>query len=269
MREENSEDDLVILHITDTHLYADRDSTLLGMNTLDSLQQVLEAAMQSMPGKPDLLLATGDLVHDASTAGYQLFAETVKVTGIPVYCLPGNHDHPDVMKTTLSPLGISVSESPQLGNWKILLMDSTVPGEEGGHLDEETLADLAESLSSDKKNTLICLHHQPLPVGSQWIDRIGTDNGEALFDLIRNEDHVKAILFGHVHQPVDRYENRVRVLATPSTCIQFEAGLEQFKVSDRPPAARILSLSASGDIHTELVELASIPAGAKMDAGGY
>lgn len=269
MQEINSEDNLVILHITDTHLYADPGSTLLGLNTLDSLQQVLKTAMESTPRKPDLLLATGDLVHDASAEGYQLFAETVQATGLPVYCLPGNHDNPDVMKATLPPLGISVSENLQLDRWKILLLDSTVPGEEGGHLNEETLSELTEILGNDSRNTLICLHHQPLPVGSRWIDRIGADNGEALFELVRNEDHVKAVLFGHVHQAVDRYEKHVRVLATPSTCIQFEAGLERFKVSDRPPAARILSLSARGDIHTELVELAAIPAGAQLDAGGY
>ena len=269
MSAQNATDDLLILQITDTHLYAAPDSTLLGMNTLESLQQVIAAALHTAPRRPDLILATGDLVHDASASGYRLFAEAVLTAGVPVYCLPGNHDDLQIMRSTLASLDIRVLENLESDHLRILPLDSTVPGEEGGRLAESELATLEASLAGDDRNTLICMHHQPVPVGSQWIDRIGTDNGNALLELASKQTQVKAVLFGHVHQTVDRFENQLRILATPSTCIQFEAGLDEFKISGKPPAARLLALTANGSIETEVIELETVPAGTRLDASGY
>ncbi|MBQ4756334.1 3',5'-cyclic-AMP phosphodiesterase, partial [Escherichia coli] len=54
-----------ILQITDTHLFAEKHETLLGINTWDSYQAVLSAIHASQ--RPcDLIVATGDLAQDHS-----------------------------------------------------------------------------------------------------------------------------------------------------------------------------------------------------------
>ena len=62
-----------ILQITDTHLFAEKHETLLGVNTWDSYQSVLDAIHAESP-EYDLIVATGDLAQDQSAAAYQHFA---------------------------------------------------------------------------------------------------------------------------------------------------------------------------------------------------
>lgn len=92
---------LKVLQLTDSHLYADPSRCLLGINTLETFDQVLAQALHEQ-GTPDLLLATGDLVHDASDTGYKRLLGRLKLTGIPTYCLPGNHDLPHKMRQVLN-----------------------------------------------------------------------------------------------------------------------------------------------------------------------
>ena len=62
---------LRIVQFTDTHLYADGEGRLLGQNTRQTLELVLELAHENH--RPfDLILLTGDLVHDESPEGYAL-----------------------------------------------------------------------------------------------------------------------------------------------------------------------------------------------------
>ena len=52
-----------VLQITDTHLFANSSGCLLGLNTEQSLQAVItKVRANHLPS--DLILATGDLVHD-------------------------------------------------------------------------------------------------------------------------------------------------------------------------------------------------------------
>ena len=52
------EDSVLLVQLTDSHLFAEADGKLLGMNTCDSLEQVVELAIDEQP-RIDLILATG------------------------------------------------------------------------------------------------------------------------------------------------------------------------------------------------------------------
>jgi Icc protein len=43
---------------------------------------------------------------------------------------------------------------------------------------------------------------------------------------------------------------RIRLMGTPSTCMQFEQNADEFEVDGRPPAYRWLELGADGGIET-------------------
>ena len=80
-----------ILQITDTHLFAQKHEALLGVNTWDSYQAVLEA-IRPHQHEFDLIVATGDLAQDQSSAAYRHFAEGIASFRAPCVWLPGNHD---------------------------------------------------------------------------------------------------------------------------------------------------------------------------------
>lgn len=242
---------LRILHITDPHLYADADGELRGVRTADSLAAVLDAARAE--ATPDAILVTGDIAQDESRGAYERFRDLLGGRGAPVWCLAGNHDDPALMAELLNEAPFTFGGVIDAGGWRIHLLSTWVEGEVGGGLDAETLAAVEADLTAyEDRPALLCLHHQPVPVGSRWLDGIGLAEPEALLALADRNTRVRGIVWGHVHQAFEAGRNHYRLLATPSTCRQFMPNREEFAVDDRPPAWRWLELGADGRLDTRL-----------------
>jgi Icc protein len=259
---------LRVLQLTDTHLYANPVGTLLGVNTLDSFERVIRH-FRDCHWPLDLLLATGDLVHDASSQGYAKIGRTLAGFGVPVFCLPGNHDEPAVMRAHLRGEGVSTDTVLDHGDWRFVMLDSVIPGEEGGRLEDDELRRLDEALMDNNRHTLVCMHHQPVKVGSAWIDTMAIENPEPLFEIIDRHPQVRGILWGHVHQTFDARRNAVRLMASPSTCVQFAPHIDEFQVDEEPPGFRLLALLPDGTIRSEVVRIDEIPQGLEVASSGY
>ena len=65
------------------------------------------------------------------------------------------------------------------------------------------------------------MHHVPVTVGSAWLDAIGLVEPEAFHKLIGSAPQVELICCGHVHHEFEGFLGRARVVATPSTGVQF------------------------------------------------
>lgn len=263
------ERNLKVLQLTDSHLYADPSRCLLGINTLETFDQVLAQALYEQ-GAPDLLLATGDLVHDASDTGYKRLLGRLKLTGVPAYCLPGNHDLPQKMKQILNQDSVHTLPSVQAQGWSLIFLDSTIPGNESGNLDNNQLKLLQLLLEAHpEKHTLICMHHHPLPVGSRWMDTMTLKNAHTFFDLLGKHPQVRSVLCGHIHQQFESEHNGLRLIGTPSTCVQFIPGQDDFGIDACPPGYRWLNLRPDGEIETGLGMLPEIPSGLDLASMGY
>lgn len=259
---------LRVLQLTDTHLYANPVGTLLGINTLDSFQRVIEH-FRDYHWPLDVLLATGDLVHDASAEGYAKVGEILSSFGVPVFCLPGNHDVPPMMRQHLRAKRVHTHPVMDHGTWRFVMLDSVIPGEEGGRLAADQLGLLEEALASTDRHTLICMHHQPVDVGSAWIDTMAIDNPAPLFEIIDRHPHVRGILWGHVHQTFEARRRGVRLMASPSTCVQFTPRIDDFQVDEEPPGFRLLALLPDGSIRSEVVRTDEMPSGLELASSGY
>jgi Icc protein len=248
-----------VLQITDTHLYADPAGTLLGMNTLESLDAVLDLVMaEALPA--DLALAT---------AGYHLLSGRLGALGCPTLALPGNHDDPAVLAEVLATLPVRRSREARFGGWQVLLLDSTVPGSDGGMLPPRELDWLEQALRQDAGHSLICLHHSPLPTGSDWLDTMALANADQFFALVDRYPRVRGIVFGHIHQKLEAERNGVRIMGSPSTCVQFAQVRPRFGVDPRPPGYRWLGLLPDGGIRSGVRRVANPVGGLEVDAGGY
>nr|WP_262924988.1 3',5'-cyclic-AMP phosphodiesterase [Pseudomonas protegens] len=244
-----ADDSVLLVQLSDSHLFADADGTLLGMNTADSLQRVIEQVLAQQP-RIDLMLATGDLSQDGSLESYQRFRQLTRQIPAPGRWLPGNHDEPQVMQLATQDSDL-LEPVMDIGNWRITLLDSAVPGSVPGYLQDDQLQLLAHSLSeAPERHHLICLHHHPVSIDCTWMEPIGLRNAEALFAVLDAFPQVRALLWGHVHQEIDRQRGAVRLLASPSTCIQFEPGSDDFKVEEQVPGYRWLRLWPDGRLET-------------------
>jgi len=258
-----------VLQITDTHLFADSSGSLLGLNTEQSLNAVkADVRLNRLPA--DIILATGDLVHDGTPAAYRRIFSHLESFGLPVYCLPGNHDEATAMQHTLAEGTVKYTPSADQGDWHFIFLDSTIAGSEGAHLSEQTLELLEQQLqAAPGKHTLVCLHHQPVPMGSRWLDTMAVDNPEAFFTIIDRHPQVRGILWGHVHQSFEDMHRDVRLMSSPSTCIQFLPGSDDFAVDTATPGYRWLDLHPDGSITTGVERIAATPGSIDMASNGY
>lgn len=240
-----------LLQITDPHLLADPQGSLRGVQTRASLQRVLAHA-RSFVRSADAVLCTGDIVND-EPAGYRHFAELLGELGLPIYCLPGNHDRPELLKAALAQAPFQVGGHVDLGNWRIILLDSCVAGRNSGCISAAELLRLRHALVDGARYAMVCVHHHPVSVGSHWLDQLGIENAAELLALLDNAPQVRVLNWGHVHQGFDAVRGAMRLLATPSTCMQFKPLSNLFAVDDRPPAYRRLTLHPDGTIDTEIV----------------
>jgi Icc protein len=257
-----------VVQITDTHLYADPAGALLGMNTLQSLDAVLDLVRaEALPA--DVVLATGDLVHDGTAAGYRLLANRLGSLGCEALALPGNHDDPRVLAAVLSRPPVQRVREARHGGWQILLLDSTVPGSDGGLLAADELGWLDATLAGAHGHALVCLHHAPLPTGSDWLDTMALANAGDFLALLDRHPRVRGVLFGHIHQTLDRERNGVRIMGSPSTCVQFAKVRPRFGVDPRPPGYRWLGLRPDGGIRSGVRRVADLVGRLETDASGY
>ena len=245
-----------ILQITDTHLFAEKHETLLGVNTWESYQAVLDA-IHAGQHEYDLIVATGDLAQDQTAAAYQHFAEGIASFRAPCVWLPGNHDFQPAMYSALQEAGISPAKRVFIGDqWQILLLDSQVFGVPHGELSDFQLEWLERKLAdAPERHTLLLLHHHPLPSGCSWLDQHSLRNAAELDSVLANYPRVKYLLCGHIHQELDLDWNGRRLLATPSTCVQFKPHCANFTLDTIGPGWRTLELYAEGSLETQVHRL--------------
>jgi Icc protein len=243
-----------ILHLTDLHLHADPEFCLLGTNCRQSLLDVL-AHVQAGKQVPELILITGDLTHDETQRGYEQLKSILDPLQIPTYVLPGNHDIPQLIEQTLNSEWISNQQRILLDAWQIIMLDTRVENSDGGALQESQFALLQQCLDDKpERHVLVCMHHQPVPVGSAWMDTMQVQNGERLLQMLVPYPQVKAILWGHVHQVFFRQHEHIQLMSSPATCMQFLPGSQDFATDTlRGAGYRWLILTDSGEIHTSVV----------------
>jgi 3',5'-cyclic-AMP phosphodiesterase len=244
-------DDVRLLQLTDPHLFASPHGRLRGVETLFSLQRVLaHAAARKL--NVDAVVCTGDIVNDEPD-GYAHFARVLAAFGKPVYCIPGNHDDPTRLRSALASPPFQVGGHVDLGAWRIILVDSCVPGQAGGRISQAELQALDSALADSKRYALVCVHHHPVAMASRWLDAVGIENADEFLRVLDAHPQVRAISWGHVHQSFDARRHGVRLLATPSTCAQFLPLADKFAVDARPPGYRRLSLHPDGTLDTDVV----------------
>lgn len=248
---------LRLLHLTDPHLHAARDSRMRGVQTDATLRAVIDMAFAD-PDPPEAVLATGDLVQDETRAGYERLRELLGGHGVPVYCLAGNHDAPALMAEVLGQPPFQCNGHSDHGNWRLVMLSTHSPGDDGGRLAPADLERLAAALGAPGyAHALVCLHHHPVPMGSRWLDGVALRNGADFLEVLDRFDTIRAVVWGHVHQASERRRHGVRLLSTPATCAQFVPLSDDFALDARPPGFRWLDLQADGTIDTAVVWLES------------
>ncbi len=258
-----------IVQVSDTHLFSDSSKTLLGLNTQQSLEAVIEL-LQSDRRKPDVIILTGDLSQDNSVQAYKRIIEVFKPFSCPIYWIPGNHDNPEVLEATFSTSRFKEDKVIILDDWLVVLLNSHYPRHDSGLLNHTELSRLEHYLHQyPQKNTLIFLHHPPIELGAAWLDQSRLVNGEELLSLVEKYPQVQGIICGHVHQAYETYYKNISILSAPSTCIQFLPNSQRFALDTVAPGYRWIELASNGKYKTGIERVKEFENTADFTAEGY
>jgi Icc protein len=211
----------LLAQISDLHL---GESPRDGSEPERCLRAVVKA-LRRLPDRPDAILVSGDLAEDAKPKQYRLAAKVIGKLGVPLFPLPGNHDDRATMREVLGAPGegdAPLDYTVDLGPLRLLVVDSTIPGEDRGAFEPEQLQRLDAELAASPAPAILAMHHPPLTTAMVDWDGVNLPVSErqALAAVIARHPQVKAIVAGHLHRlTVSTLAGRP-VLAAPSTYLQ-------------------------------------------------
>ena len=265
----NESGTISVLQLTDSHLFAEESTSLLGVRTASSFKAVLSSIL-NQDISFDFVVMTGDISQDYSIGSYQRFAHMISVLNAPVFFVPGNHDDGPLMYRIFSDYGVHTERSLVCGNWHFIFLNSEVYSVPHGWIEKSELNYLRRKYEAfPDLNTVVLVHHLPRLVNSRWLDTQTMHNQDEFNNCIASLNNVRLVLCGHVHQEYDQMFNNVRYIATPSTSIQFEPYSHDFALDSQGPGWRYLQFSPTGQITTQVYRL---PAGRfvpDMGVSGY
>lgn len=242
---------LKIIHITDTHLLKRANDSFYGFNTRNSFEKVVQKSLAEHPDA-DCIILTGDISQNGEMQSYHQLRSIIEQIDIPVYAVPGNHDSPQFLQEIIDNCpGQSICVVNQFC-YPLVLISSWKQGAHQGNVSAQSLQQLKSYLTTCKHGLVITgIHHPPVPTGSEWLDRLGLENDKELLRLIKDCSINIIMLCGHIHQELEVQLENIQILATPSTCHQFEPFTKQMAIDDgKTPAFRIIKIKNSKLLET-------------------
>ena len=217
---------MLIAQITDMHIKPEGVLAYKRVETAGFLARAVDHILHLDP-RPDVVLATGDLVDGGTDEEYARLRRLLAPLPIPVYLIPGNHDERAAMRRVFTdhaylPRDGYIQYVVDEGPVRLVALDTLLPGEGGGLMDTDRVAWLDARLGEARtKPTLIFMHHPPFKTGIAYMDSIGLQGTDALADVVRRHPQVERVVCGHLHRSIQsRWAGTVASTA-PSTAHQL------------------------------------------------
>ncbi|GAB3634019.1 metallophosphoesterase [Microbacterium shaanxiense] len=223
---------LRILHLSDTHFSGDGGRHYGVVDTAEHLRRALSHVGHLTF---DLVVVSGDVSQDGSEESYIRIRDAVTpwafARGARAVFAMGNHDRRDAFRAVLGDGQPDADERPSPGidldrpvasvvdqdGWRVVVLDSSVPGAGYGTLEPEQLLFLEEAIAEPAAHgTVVVVHHPPLRAQTDLLQALALDehDGRRLLDVVRGTD-VRVILSGHYHLPITEIVAGVPVTVAP------------------------------------------------------
>lgn len=224
-----------VIQISDTHLFADDELDIFGVKSNLTFKEVIDKIIDEDGSDTDAIFFTGDISQDETSESYQKAVSYLSKLNIPIYWIPGNHDHilhlEGVFKQAKNFNRIKCLSS---SNWNFIFLNTKLEGVGEGYLSQEELALLSDELAAspvDKKITIV-MHHHPTPVGTPLIDHYILRNTKDFWDIV-TKAKVELVICGHVHGDYTIQHNDTMIESSPATCLQWEKGAKDLKIDKK------------------------------------
>lgn len=218
---------MLIAQVTDIHLGFEPDSP--GEFNRQRLDRVLDE-LAAMTPRPDLLLATGDLIDRGDRESYDRLREAFAGLPFPVHYALGNHDVRATFSQAFPEIALDggfLQYVVDAGPLRVIVLDTLEEGRHGGAFCDARAAWLQARLDeAPAVPTLIVQHHPPFEVGIAWMN---TDRAEPwverLAQCLRGRSNVIGLVCGHIHRAITAVWEGTAVATCPSTAPQVALDL--------------------------------------------
>ncbi len=222
---------MLIAQISDTHISTPGSRNDRDFRTVEHLERAV-AHLNALTPRPDVVLATGDLVERGQVDEYERLRDILAPLAMPLFLIPGNHDERANLVRTLDRHRYLPRDGGFLQyvveDWPVRLvaLDTLIPGESGGRLCGERLHWLDTRLSeAPERVTVVLMHLPPFITGMRKMDKMGLDGIRELDTVIRRHPQVERIVCGHLHRPIVRRFAGTVACTGPATAHQIALDL--------------------------------------------
>ena len=220
---------MIIAQISDTHLIVDGPGS---DRRIADFRAVL-ADINTLDPAPDVIVHTGDIVHNGLVEEYAAAAEILAEARAPVYVLAGNKDDRTNLRAAFAGNGYlpadtefiayAVDEFPL----RLLMLDTVNPDSKKGDFCAARFAQLDEmAVRAHREPIVVFLHHPPFevlvgPEPYHFDDLVLMDR---LAAFIAGAGSVAGVICGHVHRPTTGRVGRVPAVVMPSVATELRYG---------------------------------------------
>lgn len=197
---------MIIVQISDTHI---QSAAPAAAARLDDLVRTVQS-INALPVKPDIVLHTGDVAHDATTADYAAARSVLSGLAAPLYATIGNRDRRDTFFTAFAGDGYLRAEfgfaqyAFDAGPLRLVAVDTQDDASALGGFCSARADDLRGLLAAGNgRPTLVFAHHPPVTLPEMKEPSLQyRDHGAAgmLVDCLAEAQSVIGVVTGHVHR---------------------------------------------------------------------
>jgi 3',5'-cyclic-AMP phosphodiesterase len=211
---------MIIAQISDTHI---------ALDTPDADRRISDFALtvadiNALDPAPDVIVHTGDIVHNGRQDEYARAAAILATAHAPVYVLPGNKDDRANLRAAFSACGYLAPNSDFIDYAiddypvRLIALDTLSSGSNKGDFRPEQVRHLFDLIDAETtKPIAVFTHHPPFEV-TVGPDPLNFDTPEIMAELRRALQHsgrVVAIFSGHVHRAAAGHVGTI-----PATVVQ-------------------------------------------------
>jgi 3',5'-cyclic-AMP phosphodiesterase len=230
---------MIIAQISDTHI---------ALDTPDADQRIRDFALtvadiNALDPAPDVIVHTGDVVHNGRQDEYAQAVTTLAKASAPVYVLAGNKDNRVNLRAAFAAGGYFRHDSDFIDYAiedypvRLIALDTLSSISNRGDFCAERISRLTDLIDAETtKPIAVFAHHPPFEV-TVGPDSINFETPEVMSRLCRALQHsgrVVAVFSGHVHRGAEGYVGSIPATVMQCTATTLRKGKYPAHMKTRP-----------------------------------